>query len=278
MKKDSINTPTNNDYLLGVNEIELERLRFQHKVWGPVTNKFFDRLKIQRGWKCLDVGAGPGFVAKDLRERVGETGEVTALEPSALYLDWFKKETERKGWNNIKFIQGKAEEVDFPQKYFDVIFSRWVIAFVPDAEKFLDQLIAALRPGGIIALQDYWYEGLSIYPRSGAFERMPDAIRAYYRSGGGDPFVTGKVPSILKRYGLRVIDFTPTILSGGPTSDVTEWMHRFITMHMPLMAEKGVISKEEADALLADWHTHRQNLDSIYFSPIVVDIAGKLFQ
>ena len=69
------------DYLLGINQTELERLRFQHGVWSSVTNKLFDRIGVKQGWKCLDVGAGPGFVAMDLRERVGESGGVTALEP-----------------------------------------------------------------------------------------------------------------------------------------------------------------------------------------------------
>jgi ubiquinone/menaquinone biosynthesis C-methylase UbiE len=78
------------DYLLGVNQQELERLQFQHRVWGPVTRKFLNRLEVQKGWRCLDVGAGPGLVSIDLREMVGETGEVAALEPSEFYLDWLR--------------------------------------------------------------------------------------------------------------------------------------------------------------------------------------------
>jgi ubiquinone/menaquinone biosynthesis C-methylase UbiE len=72
---------TGSEYLLGINHEELERLRFQHSVWSAVTGSFFDRLHVRPGWKCLDVGAGPGFVSMDLQERVGEDGEVTALEP-----------------------------------------------------------------------------------------------------------------------------------------------------------------------------------------------------
>jgi len=40
------------------------------------------------------------------------------------------------------------------------------------------------------------------------------------------------------------------------------------------MAEKDVISREQADALMADWNAHRQNPDSLFFSPLVVDVAG----
>jgi SAM-dependent methyltransferase len=261
-------------YLLGVNQQELERLQFQHGVWGPVTKKFLGRLNVGKGWRCLDVGAGPGLVSIDLRELAGETGEVTALDPSEFYLNWLRKQASDKGWANVKCIQGTAENTALPSRYYDLIFVRWVIAFVPDPEEFLLPLFNALRIGGIIAIQDYYYEGLSLFPRGGIWDTMPDIVRAYYRSGGGDAYVIGKIPAIFRKHGLELSDFTPTCLSGGPTSGVSDWAHRFFSLHIPLMAEKGVISREQADALMADWNAHRQNPDTLFFSPLVVDVAG----
>lgn len=269
-------TQSSSDYLLGVNQTELERLRFQHTVWGHVTRKFFDRILVRQGWKCLDVGAGPGFVSMDLRNLVGASGEVTALEPSELFLNWFKNECATNKWTNIKFIQGSAEQAEIPQRQYDFIFARWVIAFVPDPEKFLAPLFRALKPGGIIALQDYYYEGLSLFPHGGAWDTMADVVRSYYRFAGGDAYVTGTIPAIFRKNGLKLIDFTPTSIAGGPDSAVMEWAHRFFRTHTQLMADKKIITQQECDALTADWEAHRQNPDTIFFSPIVVDVAGAL--
>ena len=266
------------DYLLGINETELERLRFQQTVWKAVTDKFFDRLHVQRGWKCLDVGAGPGFVAMDLHERVGKQGEVTVLEPSEFYLEWFEGEAKKRGWTNIKFLNGTAETAPLPERYYDFIFVRWVVGFVFDPEQFLGQLIKALRPGGIIALQDYIYEGLSLFPRGGAFEGMADAVRAYWRSGGGDPYIAAQIPTIFKKYHVKLVDYTPSVLAGGPSSGVMEWAHRFFTTHIQAMVDKGVISQDKGDAMWQDWLTHRSNPETIFVSPIVVDIAGILLE
>jgi SAM-dependent methyltransferase len=263
-------------YLLGVNQEELERLRFQHTVWGKATSTFFDRIGVQQGWRCLDVGAGPGLVTVDLRERVGETGEVAALEPAQYYLDVLEHEIGRRRWTNVKTIRGTAEESDLPPKHYDLIFARWVASFVPEIERFLKRLVVALRPGGIIAIQDYYYEGLSLYPRGGPWDRMADVVRAYYRSGGGDPYVAGKLPALFRHHRLRLIDFTPTCLSGTPDSDVFQWADQFFSLHTPLMAEKGIITRDEATALLADWDAHRQNPDALFFSPLVVDVAAML--
>jgi len=263
------------DYLLGINRTELERLRFQHKVWKQNTDSFLDRLNIRRGWKCLDVGAGPGFVSMDLRERVESKGEVIALEPSELYREWLARECKRRRWTNVRPMEGTAESATPPHHHFNLVFVRWVVAFVPDPERFLRPLIQSLKRNGVLALMDYWYEGLSLYPRGGAFDGAADVVRKYYHSGGGDPYVTGKLPEIFRSNGLSVIDFTPTQLAGGPDSDITEWGHRFFVPHLPLMAEKGNCSKEEAEAMAQDWLAHRKNSNAIFFSPIVVHIAGR---
>ncbi len=267
---------TTTDYLLGVNQTELDRLRFQHSVWGGVTKKFFNRIHVQQGWKCLDVGAGPGFVAMDLREQIGTHGEVTALEPSKYYLDWFEQESTKQRWTNIKFIHGTAETAQLPEKYYDLIFSRWVIGFVSDPEKFLAQLIRSLKPGGIIAIQDYIYEGLSLFPRGGAFDEMADAVRAYWRSGGGDPHIAARIPTIFRKHGVQLTDYSPNVLSGGPDSGVMEWAHRFFSTHIQTMVDKGIIPQQEGDAMWKDWLEHRSNPDAIFVSPIVFDIAGVL--
>jgi ubiquinone/menaquinone biosynthesis C-methylase UbiE len=263
------------DYLLGANLTELERLRFQHGVWGPVTNAFLDRLNVGKGWKCLDVGAGPGFVAMDLRERVGEAGEVSALEPSQFYLEWFRSEVRKRTWTNIKLVLGSVEEAQLPLQHFDLIFVRWVIAFVADPEKFLLVLLKSLRPRGVIAFQDYYYEGLSLFPRGGAFDEMPKAVKTYYKSVGGDPYVTGRMPAWFKKHGVKLIDFTPHSIAGGPESDIMEWGHRFFSTHIQAMVDKGATTQLEGDAMLADWLAHRNNPDALFFSPIVVDVAAK---
>ena len=113
---------SNQDYILGINQTELERLEFQNNVWKKMTDDFLERIKIEKNWKCLDAGAGPGFVSANLRNLVGDSGEVTALEPSQIYLDHFRNYCSNKNWDNIKFIQGNVEDTDLEKEYYDFIF------------------------------------------------------------------------------------------------------------------------------------------------------------
>jgi SAM-dependent methyltransferase len=262
------------DYLLGTSQAELERLRFQHGVWNKYTGSLWDRLGVQPGWQCLDVGAGPGFVALDLAKRVGSQGRVTLLEPSESFLRYFSGEEAQHMQSLYTTIKGTVEEAVLPDQHFDFIFVRWVIAFVAEPEVFLEKLVRSLKPGGVIALQDYYYEGLSLYPKGGPFDKMPDIVRRYYHSVGGDPYITGKIPGWLRKYGLKVVDYTPHARVGGPDSELLEWAYRFFSIHLPVMAKQGLISSAEADALIADLQDHREDPDTLFFSPLLVDVAG----
>jgi ubiquinone/menaquinone biosynthesis C-methylase UbiE len=263
------------DYILGANSVELERLRFQHSVWKKVTDKFLDDLGVTEGWKCLDVGSGPGFVSFDLRKRVGDRGEIHALEPSELYTAFLENEVRKKEWKNVKAIKGRLEESTIPQTYYDFIFSRWVIGFVPDAEKFINKCLDSLKPGGIIAIQDYNYEGLSLFPKGDAFDIMPEKVKQYYRLEGGDPYVAAVVPKIFKKYNVRISEYTPVCLAGGPESGVFRWAGKFFMIHTQAMADRGIITQDECNDVLADWHAHERNPDSVFFSPIVVNMSGR---
>jgi SAM-dependent methyltransferase len=263
------------EYILGINHEELERLRFQHSVWKKVTDDFFDRIGVGNGWKCLDVGSGPGFVSADLHERVGGNGEVTALEPAQYYIDHFKEEADKRGWKNISYINGTAETAELPQDQYDLIFIRWVIGFVPDPEKFILNLLPSLKKGGVIAIQDYLYSGLGLYPKGGAFDHALDMVIRHWAVSGGDAFVAAKIPAIFRKHGLELIDYSPHCLAGGPDSDVIEWADKFFTKHMHLMVGSGATTKEMGDAMLEDWYAHRKNPDTIFCSPIVVDMAER---
>jgi SAM-dependent methyltransferase len=263
------------EYLLGDGDAELDRLKFQHSVWGPVTERFFDRLGVAAGWKCLDVGAGPGLVSIDIRERVGESGEVVALEPSEFYRNWFSGEIEKRGWSNVRTKEGTSFDAQLPRGYFDLIFIRWVIGFVPDPKSFLAPLVECLKPHGIIAIQDYVHEGCVMFPNGGAWDLFPDAMRKWWRVGGGDPYVGIKLPTVMRELGLEVIEYQPNTLSGGPDSPVMEWIGRFQTSQLGVMVEKGLITQSQAEAILRDWKGHQQNPDAIFFSPFVMDVAGR---
>lgn len=262
------------DYLLGVNDYELNRLHFQHSVWKEVTDSFLERLNVKPGWKALDAGSGPGFVSFDLREITGDTGEITALEPSEMYLNHYKNYVKEKGWLNAKAILGAVETTELPENYYDLIFSRWVIGFVPEPELFISKLTRALKPGGILALQDYAFHGLNLYPAGGSYDKLAPYVSEYWKLTGGDLRIAERIPEMFKNNGFKLSVYKPNSIAGSPGSGIFEWHHLFITHHIPVMIEKNIMPEHIGKEILDDWNKHRANPESIFFSPLAVDIAG----
>lgn len=265
----------NKEYILGANQTELERLEFQHGVWKEITDRFLDKINIQKGWKCLDVGSGPGFVSMDLRKIVGGSGEITAVEPSEFYVNYFKEQCAKKNFRNFKFIQSTLEDTDLGNDQYDLIYLRWVIDFVKEPEKFLLKLLKALKKGGVIAVQDYNYEGIGLYPKGGACDNIADYIRAYYRAGGGDPYFISKIPPLFKRNNIRLEEYNPVGLAGDSHSPVFEWVRKFIKGHFNVLAVMKIISATEKSMLEKDWEEHEKNPETVIFSPVVVNVSGR---
>lgn len=264
---------TDQPYLLGINADELERMRFQNGAWKHVTDGFLDRLGVAPGWRCLDVGAGPGFVTVDLRDRVGSEGSVTALEPSEMYLNHVRLLARERRWTNIDTVQGTVEDSQLPEASYDIAYARWVIDFVPDRRRFLHALARFVKPGGLVAVEDYFYEGLAIHPRGTDFDRMAEIVRRYYRSGGGEPYAIGDVPQLLRSVGFGLVQFAPQQQVGGKDSPVFLWAYKFFRLHLPIMAERGVIDAEERDLQLRNLESLAADPNMIFFSPIVVQCA-----
>lgn len=263
------------EYILGVNQTELERLEFQNSVWENCTNDFLVKIQIKKGSKCLDVGAGPGFISVNLSKRVGEEGEITALEPSGFYLNYCKELCTKNNLNNIKYIEGIAEDAEIEKDYYDLIFLRWVIDFVPEPEKLLLILTNSLKKGGIIAIQDYAYESLPLFPKGGAFDEIAEIVRKYWRLGGGDPYFTVKIPSLFKKYNIELKEFSPQCFAGNNESKYFQWANRFFTVHLQQMADKKIITQKKCDDLLIDWIDHRNNPETIFITPLILNISGE---
>src|SRR6185436_13938737 len=143
---------------------------------------------------AIDLGCGPGFVTESLRLRVGTAGRVVALDESKRWLAHVARNCAERGWRNVHMVEAKIENAALEPGSFDVVFARWVLSFLPDVAGVIAKLAASLRPGGVLAVQDYNHEGISLFPESEGFRAVVRATRALYASKGGDTWVAPRLP------------------------------------------------------------------------------------
>lgn len=81
-------------------------------------------LQAQVGHTLLDVGCGTGYFTR----RFASAGlKVTGLDPDASMLTFAKQQS-----NKIKYLAGSAEDIPFPEKYFDYVCAITSLCFVDD--------------------------------------------------------------------------------------------------------------------------------------------------
>src|SRR5947207_9667297 len=109
-------------YLLGDSRRESARLRHQAGIWDPVAHALFDRLKIKRGWRVLEIGPGQGSLHTELRRRV--RGPVDVVEPSATFADGIRRLWRRDRFGAGMLWQNHLIDAPLPRNTYDLIFPR----------------------------------------------------------------------------------------------------------------------------------------------------------
>jgi len=101
------------------------------------------------GWRCLELGAGGGSIARWMAARVGPSGAVTAVDGDAAQLWALAAEAE-----NLSVVEDDLTTMSFPESAFDLIHSRSVLMHVDDADAVVGKLVPALRPGGVVLFEE----------------------------------------------------------------------------------------------------------------------------
>jgi len=260
-------------YLLGDSRREAARLRAQSRLWDPVSFALFDRLGIRRGWKVLEVGPGQGSLHLELRRRVG--GPVDAVERSMLFAERLAALCRRDGLGPGRIFATDLLDAPLPRAHYDLVFARWVFLFLPDPEAHVRRLVRALKPGGLLAIQDYHRETFALVPRPPEWTDFLAADRAFFATQGGDASVGGRLPGFYRRAGLRLVEITPTIKVGRPGSPVWRWLSTYFFGVMGRYAELPPFTKAKAAALRRLWQAAARDPTSLMVAPAVLDVVGR---
>jgi SAM-dependent methyltransferase len=242
---------------------ERTRLLGIESLWDPGTQALLDELGVGPGWRCLEVGAGGGSL---LHWLTGRGASVVAMDIDTRFIEPLASDT-----IDVRRVDIRTDEL--PQQEFDLVHARLLLEHLADRRQILDRLVATLRPGGWMVIEDYdWtafgFQG-ALQSGRAQLDRVTDATLGFMELAGFE-----------RNYGRRVVD---DLAAAGLTDVRGEGRARVIDSGSPgfdffrlsfeslrgAVVKAGLISAEDAEAVAA-----RFSDDVRVFTPIMMAGIG----
>jgi SAM-dependent methyltransferase len=125
------------------------------ELYDSTTIRHLEGVGVQQGWRCWEIGAGPGSIARWMCGKVGSAGAVLATDIDTRFL-------EQCALSNLTVLRHDIVAGPMPNEKFDLIHTRLVLVHLPEREQVLDRMIAALKPGGWLVAEEF--DSLSLLP------------------------------------------------------------------------------------------------------------------
>ena len=166
-----------------VADVAVDRMVCLETSFDPVTRKRLADVGVGPGWRCLEIGAGGGSVARWLGERVGPAGSVLATDINPRLIKDMPSNVD------VRVHDIVADEL--PADEFDLVHARLVLLHLPQRTRALERVLHTLKPGGALVLDEFdcTYIPVLAAPDEASrtlFARGVDAVHGLLTEAGAD--------------------------------------------------------------------------------------------
>jgi SAM-dependent methyltransferase len=172
-----------------------------HQAMDNLTEVMIERIRVTAGQRVLDVGCGLGGPAIRLARTTG--AEVVGIGTSPIMIEEANARVRAEGLSEqVRFeVADAMDELPFPARSFDAAWAIESFVHMSNRGAALRQIGRALRPGGWLALTDF-YERI---PFTG--DRLAK-IEEYRRTSLNTPFLRLEdYPPMMRWAGLDLIEY-----------------------------------------------------------------------
>jgi SAM-dependent methyltransferase len=181
----------------------------------------------------------------ELGRRAGPAGSAVGIDLDHELLDIARAVATENRIENVEFRTGSA--FDHAESGFDVTYARCLLMHVPDVEALVSVMWDALKPRGVVIVEDCDFLGCFTEPELDAYRRVVEWYRETVRRRGGDPERGRRMARVFADAGfedVRVCVSQPLHRSG----PLKELMSMSFTFTRDAILAEGVTGPDEYDA------------------------------
>ena len=236
-------------YVIRGGQAGYERLAVLARVWQPTTIALFDRAGVGPGMRCLDVGCGGGAVTLDLARRVGPSGIVTGIDLDEVKLGLARVAAAEESLTNVDFRAMNVYELTDEQS-FDVVYCRFVLQHLERPVGVLRAMWSAVRPGGVLVVEDADFDGLFCDPPNDGFAFYARSYQQVLAHHGGNPVIGRTLHRLFTEAGVPPPEFDVAV-SVGRDGDIKGLALLTLAATGELIVQDGIATQADVDAAAA---------------------------
>jgi SAM-dependent methyltransferase len=244
-------------------------------VWEPEAEAMLDRIGLQSGWNCIDLGCGAMGLLGPLSRRVGPQGHVVGVDTDARQLAAARDFVRESNLTNVKILELDAYRTSLPRESFDFTHVRFVFAPVGRDEVLLKEMLALTRPGGVVAIQEPDATSWNCYPLHPAWARLKEAILAAFALGGGDFNAGQRTFGMLRHAGLEDIQIRAAVIALQDQHPYKRLPIQFATSLRKRILDACLLSERELDHAITECEQVASDREMIVISFVVMQVWGR---
>lgn len=219
----------------------LEARRGNEKYMGML-REYLDATDLAAAQRVLALGCGTGVEVRELLQRPGFGGMITAIDISADLVARGTDLAKQEGLaQRIEWKVGDAQQLPFADAVFDLVLAHTLVSHVPDPHRVIQQAARVLRPGGTVVIFDGDYATITFGTDRAMDEKIIAGVIA-------NPRVMRGMPRLLREAGLRLVDSRGWVLS---EIGRAEFFLGALQSFPVLLPRAGVATSEEIEAFVA---------------------------
>ena len=179
-----------------------------HHLWKRTAVRI---MALNPGDRILDVCGGTGDLAVLAARAIGATGRVIVYDINRAMIEVGRNKISKSlSENCIWYVQGDAEQLPFPEGYFDAAMVGFGIRNVTHMDKGFQEMFRVLKPGGKMMCLEF------SKPTPPFFRRLYDLYSFYFM-----PLIGGIIAGSYKSY-LHLTESIRTFVLPGKLTNVIE--------------------------------------------------------
>jgi SAM-dependent methyltransferase len=241
-------------YVLGRSAAETRRLILQGDFQAPYTRRFLLDAGIEAGMRVLDIGSGAGDVALLAADLVGPQGSVVGIDVNPRVLDTARQRAGAAGSENVSFVAGDINDDGLAALVahgpFDAVIGRLVLLYLPQPAATLRALSHLVRPGGIVAFQEFDLGAGSMeqFPPTPLWGQVWGWLRDGFLAAGVDEHIGLRLQQHFRDAGLPAPRLQlVSALGGGIAWGGYAYAEATLRSLLPALERFGIAKAEEVD-------------------------------